>query len=89
MKNAFSKAIECGLLSWQELEEVLFDVENDRPLSYVEDDVALPILIPNSMMFTTTEILPGLQPQQIADVDLRRRANTFASATMQCEKMVK
>ena len=47
---------------------------NDRPLSYVEDDVALPILTPNSMMFPTTTILPDLQPHHIADVDLRRRA---------------
>ena len=47
VKNAFYKTIGCGLLSWAELEEVLLDVEitlNDRPLSYVEDDVALPIL---------------------------------------------
>ena len=49
MKNAFNKVIGCGLPLWQELEEVLLDVEitlNDRPLSYVEDDVALPILRP-------------------------------------------
>ena len=39
---------------------------NNWPLSYVEDDVALPILTPNSMMFPTTNILP--------DVDLRRGA---------------
>ena len=77
VKNAFNKVIGCGLLSWQELEEVLVDVEitlNDRPLSYVEDDVALPILTPNSMMFPTTNILPDLQPHHIADVDLRHRA---------------
>ena len=46
VKNAFNKVIGCGLLSWQELEEVLLNVEitlNERPLSYVEDDVALPI----------------------------------------------
>ena len=63
VNNAFNKVIGCGLLSWQELEEVLLDVEitlNDRPLSYVEDDMALPILTPNSMMFATTNILPDL-----------------------------
>ena len=46
VKNAFNKVIGCGLLSWQESEEVLLNVEitlNERPLSYVEDDVALPI----------------------------------------------
>ena len=78
VKNAFNKGIGCGLLSWQELEEVLLDVEitlNDRPLSYAEDNVALPILAPNSMMFPTN-ILPDLQPH-IADVDLRHRAKNL------------
>lgn len=40
----------CGLLSWMELEEVVIDVEiilNNRPLSYVEDDVAQPTLKDN------------------------------------------
>ena len=77
VKNVFNKVIGCGLLSWQELEEVLLDVEitlNDRPLSYVEDDVVLPILTPNFMMFPTTNILPDLQPHYIADVGLWRRA---------------
>ena len=56
VKNAFNKGIGCGLLSWEELEEVRLDVEitlNDQPLSYVDDDVALPILTPNSMIFPT------------------------------------
>lgn len=56
---------------------MLLDVEitlNDRPLSYVEDDVALPILTPNSMMFPQCNILPDLEPHHVADVDLRRRA---------------
>ncbi|XP_078345136.1 uncharacterized protein LOC144667518 [Oculina patagonica] len=77
VKNAFYKTIGCGFLSWAELEEVLLDVEitlNDRPLSYVEDDVALPILTPNSMMFPQCNILPDLEPHHVDDVDLRRRA---------------
>ena len=77
VKNAFYKTIGCGLLSWAELEEVQLDVEitlNDRPLSYVEDDVALPILTPNSMMFPQCNILPDLEPHHVDDVDLRRRA---------------
>lgn len=72
-----NKVIGCGFLSWQELEEVLLDVEislNDQPLSYVEDDVALPIFTPNSMMFPPTNILPDLEPHHIADADLQRRA---------------
>ena len=54
VKDAFNKVIGCGLLMWQELEDVVLNMEttlNDWPLSYVEDDVALPILTPDSMMF--------------------------------------
>ena len=52
------------------------NIECNRSLSYAEDDVALPILTPNStcMMFPTTNILPDLQSHHIADVDLWRRA---------------
>ena len=41
-KSAFYKTIGNGTLQWAELEEVAFDVEttlNNRPLSYMEDDV--------------------------------------------------
>ena len=54
VKNALYKTIGNGLLSWNELEEVLLDVEvclNGRPLSYVEDKPQFPILTPNSLMF--------------------------------------
>ena len=42
-----------SFLKWSELEEVLLDVEinlNNRPLTYVEEDVQYPILTPNSMI---------------------------------------
>ena len=42
VKAALNKTIGNGLLRWKELQEVLLDVEitlNNRPLSYVEDDV--------------------------------------------------
>jgi len=48
------KVIGKATLSWNELTEVLLDVEtqvNRRPLGYVEDDVELPILTPASFMF--------------------------------------
>ena len=74
LKNAFNKVIGYGLILWQELEQVLCNVEstlNDPPLSY---DVALPVLTPNSTMFLNTNILPDLQPHHIPDIDLWRRA---------------
>ena len=45
VKSAVNKTIGNGLLRWKELQEVLLDVEitlNNRPSSYVEDDVQMP-----------------------------------------------
>lgn len=77
VKNALNKTIECGFLSRAELEEVLLEVEitlNNRPLCYVEDDVALPTITVNLMMFPQSNILPELPPHHIDDANLRRRA---------------
>lgn len=52
VKRYLNKTIGNGRLSWTELEDVLLDVQvtlNNRPLGYVEDDVQLPLSIPNSM----------------------------------------
>lgn len=40
-------------LHWSELEEVLLDVEinmNNRPLTYIEEDIQYPILTSNNMI---------------------------------------
>ena len=47
VKNALYKTVGKATLSWRELEEVLLDIENtlnNRPLTYVEDDVEYPVL---------------------------------------------
>ena len=47
------KVIGGGHLTWDELSEVMLDIEiqiNRRPLSYVEDDVELPTLTPASFL---------------------------------------
>ena len=77
VKSALRKCIGNGMLRWKELEEVLLDVEvtlNNRPLSYVEDDLQLPVLTPNSLLFANSNILPELEPHHIEEHDLRRRA---------------
>ena len=54
MKHAFNKTIGAASLTWEELTAVVLDVEiqlNHRPLSYVEDDVQLPILTPSAFLF--------------------------------------
>ena len=50
IKQSMYKTIGNGFLSLEELREIILEVEvalNNRPLSYVEDDVQDPILTPN------------------------------------------
>lgn len=49
------------LLTWKALQDLLLDIEvsiNNRPLSYVEDDIQLPLLTPNTMMFNRPNVIP-------------------------------
>ena len=60
-KKSLFKVIRGAKLKFSELEEVLLDVEvalNNRPLSYVEDDLQFPVLTPNVMMFGKDNLLP-------------------------------
>ena len=54
IKSAMYKFIGGGIVTWTELSKVLFKVEtqiNRRPLSYLIDDVELPILTPSTFLF--------------------------------------
>ena len=81
-KNAFYKTVGNRTLRWTELEEVVIDVVvidvevslNNRPLSYVEDDVQLPLLTPNSMLTINPNHLPELKAYHVDEADLRKRA---------------
>ena len=76
-KNAFYKSIGNGFLSWTELEEFVLDIEvtiNNRPLSYLEDDIEFPVLTPNAVLHTNPTYLPELERHRIPDKDLRKRA---------------
>ena len=73
-------------LSWDELSEVLLEVEtlvNRRPLSYVEDDLGLPILTPASFLFQRSPQLPEQPVWQIKDKDLQRKAKFLKSCKNQ------
>ena len=73
----FTRLIGNNTLSWEELSEVVLDVEvalNNQPLSYIEDDVELPVLTPNSMLNINPSVLPELKPYHIDNRDLRKRA---------------
>ena len=77
LKKSLFKVIGGAKLKFSELEEVILDVEvalNNRPLSYVENDLQFPVLTPNVMMFGKDSLLPTEDPNQIVDRDLRKRA---------------
>ena len=77
VKQALHKVVGRAKLSWEEMKEVLLDVEvtlNNRPLSYVEDDVEMPILTPNIMMFGNNFHIPEVDADDLTDYDLRKRA---------------
>ena len=72
------KSIGKTTLTFNELEEVLLDVEqtlNNRPLTYVEDDIQFPTLTPNSLIFGIENHVPTMENRHdITDKDLRKRA---------------
>lgn len=77
VKQALYKSIGGANLTWSELEEVILDAEialNNRPLSYVEDDIQLPVLTPQSMMFGQPNLLPEGDVDSVEDKDMRKRA---------------
>jgi len=81
VKRVLFKGIGRACLLWNELEEVLLDVEvtlNNRPLCYVEDDVQLPILTPSAMMFG--------QPKLIPDEDLERAIQHLYPMELSCDR---
>ena len=61
VKNVLYKTVRKATLSWRELEEVLLDIKhslNNRPLTYVEDDIEYPILTPNTLVIGQNLMLP-------------------------------
>ena len=75
VKQSLFKVVGRSTLTWKELESVLLDVEitlNNRPLGYVEDDMA-PILTPSSMMMLDSNFVPEAEPDS-DDGDLVKRA---------------
>jgi hypothetical protein len=77
VKRALYKTIGGGCLKWNEMQEVLLDVEvalNNRPLSYMEDDIQMPTLTPNSMLFVNSNNIPELETHHNEEADLRKRA---------------
>ena len=84
-KQALFKVVGKTALTWNELIDVLLDVEltrNNRPLSYVGDDVQMPILTPNVMLFGQPNYLPDHDMDDIDDRDLRKRVRLLNTCKM-------
>ena len=76
-KRAFYKTIGNGVVTYEELEDVVLDVDvalNNRPLSYFEDDDELPVLTPNSLLNVNPAQVPELKAHHLENQDLRKRA---------------
>ena len=70
LKQSLHNTIGNGNLQWKELQEVILDDEitlNNRPLGYMEDDVELPVLTPNSLLFGQPNIFPEMDPSGIEE----------------------
>ena len=77
IKGAMYKTIGKNNLTWYELEEVLIDIEislNNKPMSYVEDDIQIPILTPNTIIHGISISEFKEDVSSIEDKDLRKRA---------------
>ena len=60
-----------------ELQEVLLDIEvafNNRPLSYMDEVIQLPILTTSSFLYGQPNMLPELEPHHVQEHDLQKRA---------------
>ena len=77
VKQSLYRVAGRALLKLKELKEVLMDVEtvlNNRPLSYVEDDVELQELTPNVMILGKKNALLDEEVHTLDGKDLRKRA---------------
>ncbi|XP_028413930.1 uncharacterized protein LOC114536783 [Dendronephthya gigantea] len=76
-KRCFYKSIGNGNLTFEELSDVILDIEvvmNNRPLTYVEDDVEQTVLTPARMLQINPVILPEVESYHVEDHSLRKRA---------------
>ena len=65
--HGLNKSISQSLLTQSELGEVLSDVEvnlNNRPLTYIEEDLEYSLLTPNSMILGRNIKLPDYYPKE-------------------------
>ena len=71
------KSFGSSMLTWNEFEEVLLDIEltlSNRPLIYVEDDVQLLLLTPNALIHRMNIVNLEEASDNIDEYELRKRS---------------
>ena len=92
VKKALHKKSGNGCLRWKGPQDILLDVEvalNCGPLTYLEDDIQMPTLTPNAMMFVGSMFAPELAPHHLEDADLRKWAKYLFKEGSHLAAMVK
>ena len=87
VKSAMYKTIGQGNLSWKELQDVILDVKvalSNRPLDYIENDVQLPVLTPNALLFGQPNASQNWNPTIFEKLSSGNERSTCASAKAQC-----
>ena len=63
-------------LTWAELQEVLLDIEiilNNRPLTYIEEEIDYPILTPNSLILERDVNFPDATPDESESETIKKQ----------------
>ena len=76
-KQAMYKVLGKAELRYSELQELLLDIEvtlHNIPLTYVEEDIQLPLLTPNMMLLSDSNALLDPESTGIIEKHLQKRA---------------
>lgn len=87
VKQAFYKTIKRALLMFDELKEMVLDVEvavNNRPLSYVKGDVEFPVLTSATMIYSQSNLLRRKMQMQLRMWTYLRERDMFVGARTFC-----
>ena len=76
MKQSLFKATGRANLTKQRLEEILLDIEivlHNRPLIYIEDNIQMPVLTPNTFLYGQPIMIPEERLDEDSPVIKRRQ----------------
>ena len=76
IKGSLYRTIGKAQLTWAELEEVLLDIEiilNNRPLTYIEEEIDYPIWTPNSLILGRDVNFSDAAPDESESETMKKR----------------